>query len=217
MIVSQCSGVGHEIEDAGSRIVVLENVSLTVETGELVLVLGPSGSGKSTLLSILAGLVRPSRGAVSLCGVSLEPLDAEGRARVRREQVGFVFQSFHLFGALTARGNVEHILDMKRAPRSRARAALEQLALGARMDHRPAQLSGGERQRVALARALAAAPAVIFGDEPTSSLDARSAALVTDALQSFVAGGGTVVLATHDSRLHAIATRVVTIEAGRLV
>ena len=217
MIASSCSRVGHELDDAGSRVVVLEDVSLEVQAGELLLVLGPSGSGKSTLLSILAGLVRPSRGDVSLAGIALGSLDAEGRARVRRDHVGFVFQSFHLFGALTARGNVECVLDMKRAPRERASAALERVGLGGRVDHRPGQLSGGERQRVALARALAAEPAIIFGDEPTSALDARSAALVTHALRTFVAGGGTVVLATHDQRLHALATRTVTISDGRLV
>lgn len=217
MIVSSCSGVGHELDDAGARIVVLDDVSLAVEAGELLLVLGPSGSGKSTLLSILAGLVTPTRGEVSLRGTALVPLDAEGRARVRREHVGFVFQSFHLFGALTALGNVEHVLDMKGAPRARAARALERVGLAARMNHRPAQLSGGERQRVALARALAMEPAIIFGDEPTSALDARSAALVIDALESFVAGGGTVVLATHDQRLHDVATRSVTLANGRLV
>ena len=217
MIVSSCSGVNHELDDAGSRIVVLDDVSLEVQAGELLLVLGPSGSGKSTLLSILAGLVTPSRGQVSLCGTALSPLDAEGRARVRRDHVGFVFQSFHLFGALSARDNVELVLDMKHAPRARAGAALERVGLGARMNHRPAQLSGGERQRVALARALAMEPTIIFGDEPTSALDARSASLVTGALQRFVEDGGTVVLATHDPRLYAIATRTVTIEAGRLL
>jgi putative ABC transport system ATP-binding protein len=216
MIVSSCVGVTHEFVDAGTTIAAVDDVSLEIRSGELVLLLGPSGSGKSTLLSILAGLLRPLRGEVSLCGASLAALDAEGCARVRREQVGFVFQSFHLFGALSARGNVECVLDMKDAPRARARRALERVGLGARTEHLPAQLSGGERQRVALARALAAEPRIIFGDEPTSALDTRSAALVVEALRSFVDDGGSVVLATHDPRLRAVATRSLTLENGRL-
>jgi putative ABC transport system ATP-binding protein len=217
MIVSSCSGVGHEFVDAGDRIVAARDVSLEVRRGELVLILGPSGSGKSTLLAILAGLLRPLRGEVTLCGASLSSLDAEGIARIRRAHVGFVFQSFHLFGALSARGNVECVLDMKGAPRELARRALERVGLGARLEHLPAQLSGGERQRVALARAIAAEPRIIFGDEPTSALDSRSSALVVDTLRSFVDGGGSVVLATHDHRLHAVATRILTIENARLV
>ncbi|MBX3198111.1 MAG: ABC transporter ATP-binding protein [Labilithrix sp.] len=216
MIVSSCSGVSHEFVDAGARIVAIDDVSLEVREGELVLLLGPSGSGKSTLLSILAGLLRPLQGEVTLCGAPLAPLDPEGLARLRRAHIGFVYQSFHLFDALSARRNVECVLDLKGLPRANARRALELVGLAARTEHRPAQLSGGERQRVALARALAAEPRIVFGDEPTSSLDARSAGLVVEALRSFVDRGGSVVLATHDPRLYASATRVIALEDGRL-
>jgi putative ABC transport system ATP-binding protein len=222
MILASSSRVTHEYEDVGTRIVALDDVSLDVEGGELLVVEGPSGSGKSTLLSVLAGLQTPSRGESTLCGVSLGALDAEGRARVRRENVGFVFQSFHLFSALTARANVECVLEMKMkdlAPARRREIAEETLGkvgLGSRLEHRPDRLSGGERQRVALARALASEPKIIFGDEPTSALDAKSAALVLDCLRAFVADGRSVVLATHDPRIHAIGTRIVRLEGGRL-
>ncbi len=116
---ASCSRVTHAFDDAGARVVALDDVSVAVRAGELLLVMGPSGSGKSTLLSVLAGLLAPTKGAVSLCGSPLISLDAEGRARVRRENVGFVFQSFHLFGALTARENVECVLDLKGVPRGR--------------------------------------------------------------------------------------------------
>jgi putative ABC transport system ATP-binding protein len=221
MILASSSHVTHEYEDAGSRIVALDDVSLDIEGGELLVVEGPSGSGKSTLLSVLAGLQTPSRGASTLCGVSLSALDAEGRARVRRENVGFVFQSFHLFSALTARANVECVLEMKGMAPARRRAIAEEtlgrVGLSSRLDHRPDRLSGGERQRVALARALASSPKIIFGDEPTSALDAKSAALVLDCLRAFVAEGRSVVLATHDPRIHALGTRIVRLEGGRLM
>lgn len=220
MKLASASHVGHEYEDAGSRIVALDDVSLEIRGGELVVIEGPSGSGKSTLLSVLAGLQTPSRGDSTLCGVALGPLDAEGRARVRRENVGFVFQSFHLFGALSARANVEHVLEMKGTPRDRRRAiaeeALSRVGLASRLEHRPQRLSGGERQRVALARALACDPKIIFGDEPTSALDSQSAALVLDCLRAFVAEGRSVVLATHDPRIHAIGTRILRLTSGRL-
>jgi putative ABC transport system ATP-binding protein len=221
VILASCARVTHEYEDAGSPIVALDDVSLEIDAGELLVVEGPSGSGKSTLLSVLAGLLTPSRGESTLCGVALAPLDVEGRARVRRENVGFVFQSFHLFSALTARANVECVLEMKgirdtEQRRSIAEQTLGRVGLAARLDHRPARLSGGERQRVALARALASDPKIIFGDEPTSALDARSASLVLDCLRSFVAEGRSVVLATHDPRIIALGTRIVRLDNGRL-
>lgn len=220
MIVARAAHLCHRYRDAGTEIVALDDVSLDVQAGELLLVVGPSGSGKSTLLCALAGLLAPTSGQVDLAGVALAPLDAEGRARARRDHLGFVFQSFHLFAALTARENVECVLEMKGVPRreqrARAEAALARVGLEQRMKHRPAQLSGGERQRVAVARALAVEPAIIFGDEPTSALDAGSAGLVIDVLQRFVGEGGSVVLATHDARLHAIATRIVALDQGRL-
>jgi putative ABC transport system ATP-binding protein len=222
VILASCAHVTHEYDDAGSRIVALDDVSLEIEGGELLVVEGPSGSGKSTLLSVLAGLQTPTRGDSTLCGAALGACDAEARARTRRENVGFVFQSFHLFAALTARANVECVLEMKglgdhARRREIAEETLTRVGLASRLDHRPDRLSGGERQRVALARALACAPKIIFGDEPTSALDSRSAGLVLDCLRAFVADGRSVVLATHDPRILAIGTRTVRLEGGRIV
>lgn len=221
MIVARGRGITHDYADAGTPVRALSDVSLALGTGELVLVVGPSGSGKSTLLAILAGLTAPTTGDVWLADEELTRLDAAGRARVRREQVGFVFQSFHLFGALTARGNVECVLELRGLSRreqiARAEAALEEVGLSARAHHLPERLSGGERQRVALARALAVTPRIVFGDEPTSALDSRSAALVIERIRAFVRAGNCAVLSTHDPRMFEIATRIVTLEDGRLV
>jgi ABC-type lipoprotein export system ATPase subunit len=215
-----CRGVGHTFVDAGTQVIALDGVDLEVRAGEFLLIMGPSGSGKSTLLSILAGLLRPSRGEVTLANQRLSGLDADALAAVRRRHVGFVFQSFHLFSALTALGNIECVLEMKGVPRIERRrlaeAALDEVGLGSRRDHRPGELSGGERQRVALARALAASPDVIFGDEPTSALDAVTAALVLERLRAFVDARRSVVLVTHDERVRALSTRTVTLADGRL-
>jgi putative ABC transport system ATP-binding protein len=220
-VLASCAGVHHRFRDAGTQVTALDGVSLEVRAGELLVVMGPSGSGKSTLLSVLAGLLRPSEGEVVLCDTDLSKLDGESLARARRQHVGFVFQSFHLFGALTARANVECVLELKGVRRARARelaeAALREVGLAHRMDHRPARLSGGERQRVALARALASSPRVIFGDEPTSALDGRTAALILDKLQELARDGRAVVVVTHDLRLRSVATRVVMLEDGKLV
>jgi putative ABC transport system ATP-binding protein len=221
VIVCSCSHVSHEFVDAGTRVMALDDVSLDVRAGELVLVVGPSGSGKSTLLSVLAGLLTPTRGEATLGGDPLSPLTVEGRALVRRKHAGFVFQSFHLFAALTARANVECVLAMQGLSRAEqvvvAERALARVGLSARTSHKPGQLSGGERQRVALARALATEPRIIFGDEPTSSLDPRSAAVVLDRLRECVDDSRSVVLATHDARLFSMATRIVRLEGGRVV
>lgn len=219
MLVS-CREVTHAFDDAGTTVKALDTVSLDVEPGELVVILGPSGSGKTTLLSVLAGLLRPTHGTAALRGVDLSSLDEEGRARARREHVGFVFQSFHLFPALTALGNVECVLDLRGDPRARstqtARETLAAVGLGARLHHRPTQLSNGERQRVALARALAVNPAVLFADEPTSALDAASASTVLGHIERFVDARRSVVMVTHDHRVLPLATRVVTLEEGRI-
>ncbi len=195
MIIASCTNVVHAFDDAGERVVALDDVSVELEAGALTLVVGPSGSGKSTLLAALAGLLVPTSGRVTLDGAELRKLDAEGRAAVRRNGVGFVFQSFHLFEALTARENVECVLALQRLPRAESAA----------------------RARAALAQVGLEEPRIIFGDEPTSALDSGSAARVLDALRTFVETGGTVVLATHDPRLRAMAQRIVTLENGRVV
>jgi putative ABC transport system ATP-binding protein len=200
---------------------VLFDVSLTLPAGELTLLMGPSGSGKTTLLSILAGLLRPSSGRVELCGQPIASAPAEVVTRTRRTNLGFVFQTYNLFPALTASENVAEILMMKGVPRApahaRAEAALTRVGLGERLHHLPAQLSGGEKQRVAVARACAAAPPLILGDEPTAALDGASATTVMELLRGHIAPDRSVLLVTHDHRLERFADRVIELSDGRIV
>jgi putative ABC transport system ATP-binding protein len=199
---------------------ILADVSFSIRPGEAVAVVGASGSGKSTLLSLLAGLDLPSTGEVSLDGVRLSGLDEDGRARLRGEKVGFVFQSFQLLPALTALENVMLPLELRgdRQPAAAARAILERVGLGERLTHYPRQLSGGEQQRVALARAFVTAPALLFADEPTGNLDTDTGRAVIDLLFELNAQSGTtLVLVTHDERLAARCSRVLRLAGGRLV
>jgi putative ABC transport system ATP-binding protein len=199
---------------------VLYDVSLALPAGELTLLMGPSGSGKTTLLSILAGLLRPSSGEVELCGEPIASAPAEVVTRTRRANLGFVFQTYNLFPALTARDNVAEILAMKGVPldeaRARAEVALARVGLGERLHHLPAQLSGGEKQRVAIARACAAAPRLILGDEPTAALDGASATTVMELLSAHVGPDRGVLLVTHDHRLERFADRVIELSDGRI-
>jgi putative ABC transport system ATP-binding protein len=203
-----------------AAIQVLQGVSMSLRRGELVLLVGPSGSGKTTLLSILAGLMRPSGGVVELCGARISEMSGSEVASVRRRQVGFVFQGFNLFGALTALDNVAEPLALKGVPiaqaRERARSCLERVGLSSRASHAPAALSGGERQRVAIARALAGDPAIVFGDEPTAALDGRTADAVLSILREAVDADRAMLLVTHDRRLERYADRVLHLEDGCL-
>jgi putative ABC transport system ATP-binding protein len=197
----------------------LDGVSLSLAAGTFTAIMGPSGSGKSTLLQIAAGLDRPTEGRVSLAGRGLGGLGEKALARLRRERVGFVFQSFNLLDALTAEQNVAlpARLAGKRLPRAIVRAALDRVGLGDRARHRPAQLSGGQQQRVAIARALVGEPDVIFADEPTGALDTKSGRAVLALLRATVDdGGGTLVMVTHDPSAAAWADRVVFLADGRL-
>jgi putative ABC transport system ATP-binding protein len=199
---------------------VLREASLEVAAGEIVLLRGHSGSGKTTLLCVLAGLLTPTRGAVSVDGTDLSGLDRAGRARLRLATVGFVFQRFQLIAALRARENVELVLRAggvsSREARERALETLAALGLGGKADRYPRELSGGEQQRVGIARALAKRPAVIFADEPTSSLDSSSGADATALLCGLARTAGTaVVIASHDERIAPHADRVVTVADGR--
>jgi putative ABC transport system ATP-binding protein len=206
---------------AGSAAVrVLHDISLELHAGELVLVMGPSGSGKTTLVSILAGLMRPTTGQVELCGTSIAAAPDGVVTRVRRDHLGFIFQSFNLFPALTALDNVAELLALRGAPirraRERAALALTDVGLGHRLGHMPGQLSGGERQRVAIARALAAEPALLIGDEPTAALDGSTAAAIIDLIRGHVGSDSAALLVTHDRRLERFADRVIEIEDGRM-
>ena len=181
--------------------------------------MGPSGSGKSTLLQLAAGLDRPTQGEVRLDELELGGLSERALARLRRERIGFVFQSFNLLGALTAEQNVSLPAKLAgtRLPRSAVRDALHRVGLDDRRRHRPAQLSGGQQQRVAIARALVGEPSVIFADEPTGALDTRSGRAVLGLLRETVdETGGTLVMVTHDPSAAAWADRVVFMADGRL-
>jgi putative ABC transport system ATP-binding protein len=196
----------------------------------VVAIVGPSGSGKSTLLGLLAGLDRPTSGSVRVLGRPLEALDEDGLALLRRDHLGFVFQTFQLLTNLTARENVLLPLELHRVPDARKRcdALLERVGLGARGHHYPAQLSGGEQQRVAIARAFAPRPHILLADEPTGNLDPKTGAAVLDLLfelreQSAAEGGrvqntgSTLVIVTHDERVASRADRRIRLEAGKIV
>ena len=198
---------------------IVDDVSLAIAAGESVAVTGPSGAGKSTLLALLAGLDAPTRGRVLLAGQDLTRLDEDGRARLRAQRVGFVFQSFHLIPALTALENVMLPLELAGQPDAR-RTANETLAgvgLRERVGHYPRQLSGGEQQRVAIARAFVTRPAVLFADEPTGNLDTATGARVGELLFELnVSAHTTLVLVTHDRSLAQRCQRIVRMEAGRV-
>jgi putative ABC transport system ATP-binding protein len=198
---------------------ILDEVSFTIARGETVAIVGASGSGKSTLLSLMAGLDLPTEGEVRLAGQLLSALDEDGRARLRGEHVGFVFQSFQLLPSLTALENV--MLPMELAGRDDADGAAREIlglvGLGERLGHYPRQLSGGEQQRVALARAFVSRPGVLFADEPTGNLDTATGQSVVDLLFGLNAQiGTTLVLVTHDERLAARCGRRLRLAAGRL-
>ena len=197
----------------------LDGVTLSMAQGTFTAIMGPSGSGKSTLLQLAAGLDRPTQGSVRLGELELNGLNERALARLRRERIGFVFQSFNLLGALTAEQNVAlpSRLAGKRLRRSVVRDVLERVGLDERRGHRPAQLSGGQQQRVAIARALVGEPSVMFADEPTGALDTRSGRAVLALLRETIdESGGTLVMVTHDPSAAAWADRVVFMADGRL-
>ena len=215
----QANGVGKVVSTAEGQLTILHRISLSVAAGESVAITGPSGSGKSTLLGILAGLDLPSFGEVQLCGQNLTALDEEGRAKVRAESVGFVFQSFQLLPGLTALENVMLPMElhgMKNA-RSRAEEYLARVGLAERLTHYPQQLSGGEQQRVAVARAFASQPKVLFADEPTGNLDIHTGAKIIDLLFELNREQGTtLILITHEERLAQRCGRRVHLVSGSL-
>jgi putative ABC transport system ATP-binding protein len=200
---------------------VLHEVSLELPPGQLTLLMGPSGSGKTTLISILVGVLRPSSGAVELCGRTITELSENEVSRVRRQSVGFVFQTDNLFPALSAFDNVAEVLRMKGRPRDEAhtlaRRALERVGLAHRLAHKPGEMSGGQRQRVAIARALADSPSRVVGDEVTAPLDGATAQSVMELLREQVTPTTSALIVTHDRRLDRFADRVIEMEDGRLM
>ncbi len=219
-VALRAADLGKRVSLPSGELTILEGVSFSIRAGERVAIVGASGSGKSTLLSLLAGLDTPTRGDVELAGASLAGLDEDGRAKLRGERVGFVFQAFQLLPSLTALENAMLPLELRgeRDARTAAKAILEEVGLGARLNHYPRQLSGGEQQRVALARAFVARPDVLFADEPTGNLDTHTGEAVVNLLFRMNAESGTtLVLVTHDPDLAARCDRVLHIDAGRLV
>ncbi|MFC5593048.1 ABC transporter ATP-binding protein [Lysobacter niastensis] len=216
----QAAGLGKRVMLPSGELIILEGVGFSIAAGDSVAIVGASGSGKSTLLSLLAGLDTPSEGNVLLDGQALSTLDEDGRARVRGEKVGFVFQNFQLLPSLTALENVMLPLELRgdRDAETPARSILEKVGLGQRLGHYPRQLSGGEQQRVALARAFVTRPSLLFADEPTGNLDTHTGQAIIELLFELNADAGTtLVLVTHDEHLASRCHRLLRLDGGQLV
>lgn len=208
-------------EEGAQKVEVLRGVSMDVAPGEVVALEGPSGSGKTTLLSIMGCILTPTSGRVSVAGEAVAMERPERLREVRRRSIGFVFQQYNLFPALTALENVEYALNVKgatgRAARQEATAVLERVGLADRLHFLPRDLSGGQKQRVAIARALAGSPRVILADEPTANLDTAAGAQILDLFRHLAKSESKgLVIVTHDPKVRTIADRVVGIRDGRL-
>jgi putative ABC transport system ATP-binding protein len=214
-------GVGKIYRSGSLEVEALRDVSLSIDEGEYIAIMGPSGSGKSTLMHILGCLDVPTSGAYRLAGDDVEAMTEDELADIRNRQIGFVFQQFNLLSSLNAWRNVELPLVYagveRHERRERALAALERVGLESRVEHRPGELSGGQQQRLAVARALVTEPALILADEPTGNLDSVSSAEVLALLADLHTSGRTIVLITHEPDIAAVAERVVRIRDGRIV
>jgi predicted ABC-type transport system involved in lysophospholipase L1 biosynthesis ATPase subunit len=216
----ELADVSKVYEQGGDRVVALDGVDLSVAEGESVALVGRSGSGKSTLLHLAGGLDRPDRGCVRLAGRDLSAMSVGDRARLRRREVGFIFQFFHLVPGLSVAENVELplLLDGRRDRDGTVTGLLERVGLGHRARHHPGQLSGGEMQRTAIARALVARPALVLADEPTGNLDSTSGAAILDLLTEVVTdAGAAMVLVTHDESAARRLGRTLHVQDGRLL
>ncbi|MFC0350885.1 ABC transporter ATP-binding protein [Undibacterium danionis] len=216
----QVKNLSKRVADATGELTILHNIEFTAEAGETLAIVGASGSGKSTLLGILAGLDTPTEGTVILGGTDIFSLDEDGRALLRKNQLGFVFQSFQLLMHLNALENVMLPLELRgdKDAKSKAEAMLAKVGLASRLKHYPKFLSGGEQQRVALARAFVTEPPLLFADEPTGSLDAATGESVIQLMFELNRErGSTLVLVTHDLSIAARCGRTLSIAAGRLM
>ena len=212
-------GIGKIYGTGENAVTALADATLEIRAGEVTLIEGPSGSGKTTLISILGLLLTPTSGEVWVEGKNVAGLGERALPGLRARNFGFVFQGFNLFPALTALENVAMAIQMKdpraKNPKGQAKALLEQVDLGSRMHHLPADLSGGQKQRVAIARALGGNPPILVGDEPTAALDTKTALSVMELLRDLASKAGrAVVVVTHDPRLERFADRVVRVEDG---
>jgi putative ABC transport system ATP-binding protein len=217
--VLEAHGLSKVFTSGANQVQAVRNVSLRVERGEFVAIMGPSGSGKSTLLHMLGGVETPTSGRVLIEGVDITALPDEKRSRMRRRRIGFVFQRIHLLPTISAMDNVSLPLLLDGVGRAEAVAqagmALAEVDMTDRQEHLPQELSGGEQQRVAIARAMVAGPAVIFADEPTGSLDSANSAHVIEMLRNLAAKGQTVVTVTHDANVAAGAHRILMFRDGQ--
>ncbi len=221
-VVLEARDIVKELGQGAGRVRALKGVSLSLNAGELTLLMGPSGSGKTTLLSILGCILTPTAGQMSVAHTPTSNLSPEELADLRRRNIGFIFQSYNLFPTLTAEENVRLALDVRGDRGSeatvRAQRALQQVGLGHKLKSYPANMSGGEQQRVAVARAIAGAPSVVLADEPTAALDSENGQAVMKLLAEIAAGSNRAVLAvTHDPRTIPYADRILRIEDGLIV
>ncbi|MGY5453305.1 ABC transporter ATP-binding protein [Agarivorans sp. MS3-6] len=219
-IIINADGLNHHVVTPGGNLSLLNDIHLKIEQGESLAIVGASGSGKTTLLSILAGLDSATNGIIHLCGEDLTRLDEEQRARLRRDNVGFIFQQFLLVPALTALENVMLPAELKGLANAKqiAEQWLEKVGLAERHHHYPNQLSGGEQQRVAIARAFISQPKVLFADEPSANLDNTNGQIIEDLLFELnQQSGTTLVLVTHELKLAERCARQITLQAGRIV
>ncbi len=202
--IVQAEALGKQVISPEGKLTILSNINLSIKQGESLAVIGVSGSGKSTLLSLLAGLDTPTEGKVTLDETDLSQLDEDGRARIRAQSVGFIFQSFHLLPGLTALDNTSLPLELANNDQAEelAKQKLEEVGLADRINHYPNQLSGGEQQRVAIARAFSSNPKILFADEPTGNLDQKTAQRIIDLLFKMnKENGTTLVMVTHDNQI----------------
>jgi putative ABC transport system ATP-binding protein len=212
--------LGKTVQTSEGVLHILRSIHLCIKSGESIAIIGESGSGKSTLISLLAGLDTPSTGTIRLNGQELTVMDEDGRAEIRNELVGFVFQSFQLLPGLTALENVMLPLELggDRNAKTLATALLHRVGLAHRLTHTPRQLSGGEQQRVALARAFVTRPVILFADEPTGNLDSKTGAMIIDLLFELnQENNTTLILVTHDPALAARCQRTIKLDCGAMV